>query len=218
MEEHNMSKKVNAKDFVTESFEYLSTLSEVSINRSTNMDLLEYIAYGFAKYGDTPQDFEKHVDDWVRMLIKVYPELKYDHDNHQIKAVIDLHDQLVVIDDDLVSQLKYIINVQKKYGLLVKYPDKNGNKIQTTISKFFEYVEKMYPAIKARYKGLGSSAAVVSKEVIMDPKTRRLLRVTMDDAEIISTMGMLVGDGKENKNARKEMLMNFKFDMSMIDN
>ena len=82
----------------------------------------------------------------------------------------------------------------------------------------FEYVEKMYPAIKARYKGLGSSAAVVSKEVIMDPKTRRLLRVTMDDAEIISTMGMLVGDGKENKNARKDMLMNFKFDMSMIDN
>jgi hypothetical protein len=40
----------------------------------------------------------------------------------------------------------------------------------------------------------------------------------MDDAEIISTMGMLVGDGKENKNARKDMLMNFKFDMSIIDN
>jgi DNA gyrase/topoisomerase IV subunit B len=52
----------------------------------------------------------------------------------------------------------------------------------------------------------------------MDPKTRRLLRVTMDDAEIMKTMGMLVGDGKENKNARKEMLMGFKFDMSMIDN
>lgn len=213
-----MSKKVNAKEFVTESFEYLSTLSEVSINRSTNMYLLEYIAYGFAKYGDTIQDFEKHVDEWVRMLVKIYPELGYDHDNHQIKAVIDLQDQLVVVDEDLVSQLRYNIDVLKKYGLLIKYTDKNGNKVQTTISHFFEYVEKMYPAIKARYKGLGSSAAIVSKEVIMDPKTRRLLRVTMDDAEIISTMGMLVGDGKENKNARKEMLMNFKFDMSMIDN
>lgn len=213
-----MSKKVNAKEFVTEAFEYLSTLTEVSVNRSTNFELLEYIAYGFAKYGVSPQAFEEHVNDWIRMLTNIYPELMYDYDNHQVKAVIDLHDQLVVIDDDLISQLKYIIDVQQKYGILVKYTDKSGNKVQTTISKFFEYVEKMYPAIKARYKGLGSSAAVVSKEVIMDPKTRRLLRVTMDDAEIISTMGMLVGDGKENKNARKDMLMNFKFDMSMIDN
>ena len=40
----------------------------------------------------------------------------------------------------------------------------------------------------------------------------------MDDVEIMKTMGMLVGDGKENKSARKEMLMNFKFTMDMIDN
>lgn len=213
-----MSKKTDAKDFVTEAFDYLSTLSEVSINRSTNIYLLEYIAYGFAKYGDTVEDFENNVDSWVRMLVNIYPELGYDHRNHQIKAVIDLIDQLVVVDQDLINQLRYVIDIQKNYGIIIKYIDKNKQPVQTTISKFFEYVEKMYPSIKARYKGLGSSAAVVSKEVLMDPKTRRLLRVTMDDVNITRTMGMLVGDGKDNKNARKEMLMNFKFDMSMIDN
>lgn len=213
-----MGKKVDAKDFVTEAFDYLNTLSEVSINRSTNVYLLEYIAYGFAKYGDTVQDFDKHSHDWLIMLIKIYPELTYDPRTHQIKAVIDLIDQLVVVDDDLISQLRYVIEIQKKYGILIKYTDKSGKPIQTTISRYFEYIEKMYPAIKARYKGLGSSAAAVSKEVLMDPRTRRLIRVTMDDVEIMKTMGMLVGDGKENKNARKEMLMNFKFDMSMIDN
>lgn len=213
-----MSKKVNAKEFVTEAFDYLSTLGEASINRSTNIYLLEYIAYGFAKYGDTVDAFEKHVDSWVRMLVKIYPELGYDHKTHQIKAVIDLVDQLVVVDEDLIAQLRYVIDIQKKYGIFIKYIDKNKQPVQTTISRFFEYIEKMYPSIKARYKGLGSSAAIVSKEVIMDPKTRRLLRVTMDDANIISTMGMLVGDGRDNKSARKEMLMDFKFDMSMIDN
>lgn len=213
-----MSKKTDAKDFVTEAFDYLSTLSEVSINRSTNIYLLEYIAYGFAKYGDTVEDFENNVDSWVRMLVNIYPELGYDRRNHQIKAVIDLIDQLVVVDQDLINQLRYVIDIQKNYGIIIKYIDKNKQPVQTTISKFFEYVEKMYPSIKARYKGLGSSAAVVSKEVLMDPKTRRLLRVTMDDVNITRTMGMLVGDGKDNKNARKEMLMNFKFDMSMIDN
>ena len=213
-----MGKKEDAKDFVTKAFDYRNILTEVSINRSTNVYLLEYIAYGFAKYGDTVESFEDNADDWVRMLCKTYPELTYSRKSHQIKAVIDLIDQLVVVDDDLIAQLRYIINIQKEYGLLVKYVDKNKQPVQTTILRYFEYIERLYPSIKARYKGLGSSAAAVSREVLMDPKTRRLLRVTMDDAEIMKTMGMLVGDGKENKNARKEMLMGFKFDMSMIDN
>jgi len=213
-----MGKKEDAKDFVTKAFDYRNILTEVSINRSTNVYLLEYIAYGFAKYGDTVESFEDNADDWVRMLCKTYPELTYSRKSHQIKAVIDLIDQLVVVDNDLIEQLRYIIDIQKEYGLLVKYVDKNKQPVQTTILRYFEYIERLYPSIKARYKGLGSSAASVSREVLMDPKTRRLLRVTMDDAEIMKTMGMLVGDGKENKNARKEMLMGFKFDMSMIDN
>lgn len=213
-----MGKKEDAKDFVTKAFDYRNILTEVSINRSTNVYLLEYIAYGFAKYGDTVESFEDNADDWVRMLCKTYPELTYSRKSHQIKAVIDLIDQLVVVDDDLIAQLRYIIDIQKEYGLLVKYVDKNKQPVQTTILRYFEYIERLYPSIKARYKGLGSSAASVSREVLMDPKTRRLLRVTMDDAEIMKTMGMLVGDGKDNKNARKEMLMGFKFDMSMIDN
>ena len=213
-----MGKKVDAKVFVTEAFDYLNTLSEVSINRSTNRYLLEYIAYGFAKYGDTVNDFEDNIDDWIRMLVKIYPELTYNRTTHQIKAVIDLIDQLIVVDDDLIDQLRYVIEIQKKYGILIKYTDKKGNPISTTISRYFEYVEKLYPSIKARYKGLGSSSADVSEEVIMDPRTRRLVRVTMDDPETRAIFSMLVGDGKDDKEARKEMLMNFRFTMDMIDN
>lgn len=213
-----MGKKVDAKVFVTEAFDYLNTLSEVSINRSTNRYLLEYIAYGFAKYGDTVHGFEDNIDDWIRMLVKIYPELTYNRTTHQIKAVIDLIDQLIVVDDDLIDQLRYVIEIQKKYGILIKYTDKKGNVISTTISRYFEYVEKLYPSIKARYKGLGSSSADVSEEVIMDPRTRRLVRVTMDDPETRAIFSMLVGDGKDDKEARKEMLMNFRFTMDMIDN
>jgi len=217
MEEYVMG-KIKATDFVTEAFDYLSTLTEASINLSTNRYLLEFIANGFAVYGDTPEAFEEHVDEWIRKLTNLYPELGYDHENHQIKAVIDLVDQLVVVDNGLIDQLRYVINIQKKYGLFIVYSSKKIPKQQTTLSRFFEHIERLYPTIKARYKGLGSSGALVSREVITDPRTRRLIRVTMDDAEIMQTMGMLVGDGKENKNARKEMLMNFKFTMDMIDN
>ena len=114
----------------------------------------------------------------------------------------------------------YVINIQKKYGLLITFKPKNANTVPqtTTIGRFFERIERMYPMIRDRYKGLGSSTAVVSKEVIMDPRTRRLIRVSMDDYNTYDTMGMLIGDGKENKRNRKEMLMNFKFTMDMIDN
>ena len=126
--------------------------------------------------------------------------------------------ELIVVDDDLIDQLRYVIEIQKKYGILIKYTDKKGNTISTTISRYFEYVEKLYPSIKARYKGLGSSSADVSEEVIMDPRTRRLVRVTMDDPETRAIFSMLVGDGKDDKEARKEMLMNCRFTMDMIDN
>ena len=43
-----MGKKVDTRDFVTEAFDYLTTLEEVSINRSANTYLLEWIANGFA--------------------------------------------------------------------------------------------------------------------------------------------------------------------------
>lgn len=213
-----MGKRVHAKEFVYEAFDYRTTLETVHIDRSANVELIEYIAYGFAKYGDTPEAFEKHVDEWCRSLCKIYPELGYDHKAHQIKAVIDLVDQLVIVDNQLVDQLRYVIDILRKYGLLVKYTDKNGDKKQTTLLHFFENIERQYPVIKARYKGLGSSSAEVSREVVMDPRTRRLIRVNIDDPTTWATMSKLVGDGKENKKARKEMLMNFKFTMDMIDN
>ena len=215
-----MKNKINVRDFVTEAFDYLTNLETCSIDRSVNRYLLEYIANGFAKYGTTVDDFIDNVDDWIRMLVKVYPEIGFDHATRQIKATIDYVDQLVVVDNELIDALMYVINIQKKYGLLITFKPKNTNTVPqtTTIGRFFERIERMYPMIRDRYKGLGSSTAVVSKEVIMDPRTRRLIRVSMDDYNTYDTMGMLIGDGKENKRNRKEMLMNFKFTMDMIDN
>ena len=213
-----MSKKVNAKDFVTEAFDYLSKLEEVSIVRSTNKYLLEWIANGFARYGCSVKDFDDNVDEWMKRIVIVYPEVSYDHKHHQIKAIIDLIDQLIVIDDELIDQLSYVINVQKKYGILIKFKTPKDGTIETTLAEFFEYITRLYPVIKARYKGLGSSAAIVSREVIMDPRTRRLVRVNIDDINTMCTMSMLVGDGKDDRRARKEMLMNFRFTKEMIDN
>ena len=143
----------------------------------------------------------------------------FDYDTHQINAVVDLHDQLVVLDDELLQDLSYIINIQSEYGMFVEYKSRraNINKLDT-LSTFFVDIEKYYPVIKNRYKGLGSSPAKISREVIMDPATRRIMRVTMNDINLMRQMDVLLSKDKDCIKARKEMLMNFEFTKADIDN
>lgn len=205
------SSALPAKTFIKEAFNYLETLDTISVDRSINRYLLEHIANGFVKYGDS-EGFINHINDWLRSLTKTYRELTYDYDTNQIIATIDYVDQVVILDDSLMIALWDIIEVQKKYGLIVEY---DGN--VTTLCRFFENVNKKYPVIKERYKGLGSSDAKVSREIIMNPTTRRIFRVDASDPEIYSTYSMLIGKGKENITARKEMIENFKWVPSDID-
>lgn len=205
------------REFVTDAFDYPSILMEVSVTRTVNRYLLEHIAHGFVKYGSV-EGFIDHVDDWIRDLAGVYPELGFDHDTNQVTATIDLIDQVVVIDDDLYTTLQPIIQIQTKYGMFVKYTTADGGTQTLTIAQFFEAIEKFYPKIVGRFKGLGSSEAEASREVIMDPRTRRISRVTVSDiARTNQQLGVLVGKSNDEVNQRKELLMNFHFTSADID-
>jgi DNA gyrase/topoisomerase IV subunit B len=208
--------KGNIKEFVTDAFDYLDELETTSINYSVNRYLLEYIANGFVKY-KTVDGFIKHIDDWIRSLVHVFPELGFNHDTNQINATIDLVDQVVVVDEALYEQLSYVINVQTKYGILIKFKSDSGEQT-TTISRFFETINRMFPQIKDRYKGLGSSDSDVMAEVVLDPKTRRIYRVNIEDINRAKQqMGVLVGKNKEEVRQRKELLLDFKFTAADID-
>lgn len=209
---------VNVKDFVTEAFDYADSLRTCSTNLSVNRYLLEYVAYGFAMYGRNPESFINNVDDWLRKGSELFPELGFDHEANQVYAVIDLIDQILLIDDSLVSALSDAITILEKFGLLIHYKSNSRNIDKTsTLLGFFETVEGIFPVIKDRFKGLGSTDASVLREMIMDPKTRRIIRVNMSDAETMTRMGYLVGKDKNDIAMRKQMLLNFKYDMNMID-
>lgn len=210
--------KGNTKQFVEEAFDYRERLINCSIDRSVNMYLLEYVADGLATYGGV-DGFIKNANKWLKSVCKIYKEIGFDYETNQVRAVIDLQDQLIVIDNQLYDDLKYIIDIISKYGLLIKYGEKgSSHRETTTLCRFFENIENLYPTIKNRYKGLGSSKAEVSKEILMDPKTRRLIKVTMNDARTAERLGALVGEGKKDVLGRKEIVSNFKFDKTMIDN
>jgi DNA gyrase subunit B len=205
------------KEFVTEAFSYADTLREISTNRSVNRYLLEHIAFGLTQYR-TADNFIKNVDNWLRSIASIYKEIGFDHQTNQITSVIDFVDQYVLIDNDLVNDLSEIIRIQDKYGLIVRYQSLKKNiDAQTELSHFFEEIEDMYPRITGRYKGLGSSDPMVLREVVMDPRTRRLKRVTIEDALTYEKMGALVGKSRDNVLARKEIMMNFKWTQADID-
>lgn len=208
----------NVRDFVIEAFDYLAVLEKSSINHSANRGLLEHIANGYVKYGNS-ENFINHITEWLKSLSKIYLEIGFDEGTNQIWATIDLQDQLIILDDELQQDLQPIIDIQTKYGLLIRWKSASAKIDRTApLSEFFEYVESHYPVIKDRYKGLGSSDASVSKEVIMDPKTRRIVRVKMDDPDTFRRLGVLVGKSKDEVEGRKELLMDFKFTEDMIDN
>lgn len=215
-----MDNKPDIRSFVTEAFDYLSTLEKCSEVLRVNKYLLEHIASGFAKYGRTPEAFIQHVDEWIVTIVTIYPELGFDHEKCQIEATIDLVDQVVVVDQFLIDRLAMCIDIIEKYGLLISYKSKKRNiDNTTTIGRFFEYIQTQYPDIKDRYKGLGSSNSKVSREVIMDPRTRRIVRVTFANyEETTQKLGNLVGDSRHDIAARKELLLDFKFTADMIDN
>lgn len=210
-------RKGNIKAFVRDAFDYTKKLQECSLVYSTNRYLLEFIAYGFVQY-DNVEKFIDNIDDWLLMVSHTYGEVGFDHEAKQLKATIDLVDNLVIIDENLKEALEYVINVQKEYGLLISYQSKKIGDGKTTLCHFFEAIEKQYPVVQDRFKGLGSSGADATTEVIMDPRTRRIMQVTANDIQTEYVLATLVGKSKENILDRKELLMNFKFDMSMIDN
>ena len=217
--EFPMMKNVNvgAKEFVRDAFDYRTQISEQSHERLANRYLLEHIANGYAKYGSS-SNFVKHIDEWIRSLVNVFPEMGFDHKTNQLHATIDLTDQLVVIDDKLEHDLTYMIDVIKKYGVLIKFASGKNEPVSTTLLHFFECIEDMYPRIVQRYKGLGSSQPIITREIVTDPRTRRTIKITMNNINTYSRIEDLMGESKENMRNRKELMMNFNFTKDMLDN
>jgi hypothetical protein len=210
--------KVSISDFIYDAFDYHDKLEEVAINNAVNIYLLEFIANGYVKYGDA-KGFVNNIDKWLRSITEIFNEISFNRETNQLHAVIDLKDQHVVIDDTLKESLEYVINTQSKYGLLIRYKsDRLMLNNQSTLLRFFEEIEKYYPRIKDRYKGLGSSPSNVSRETMMDPNTRRVVRVDITDPDTKKMLDALVGKGPDNIQSRKEILTAFKYDWSMIDN
>ena len=89
-----------------------------------------------------------------------------------------------------------------------------------TFGHFMEMVDRAYSGIiEQRYKGLGESDASMIFPSMMNPKTRKMVRITMDDVEKAKkTIELLHGDSEAMRDARRRLLHDADITLEDIDN
>ena len=89
-----------------------------------------------------------------------------------------------------------------------------------TFGQFMEMADKSFNVpIEQRYKGLGESDASMIFPSMMNPKTRKMVRITMEDAEEArKTIELLHGDSEAMREARRKLLYDANITLEDIDN
>ena len=75
------------------------------------------------------------------------------------------------------------------------------------------------PGIELRYKGLGELSENDMWMTVMNPETRTLIQLTVDDIEkACETFDTLHGKGKVNADNRRKLTDSFEINMDLLDN
>lgn len=202
-------------DFMSDTVDYSANLVNAACSRGIDFRFLEYVAMGIVNHNGI-KGFIDNIDKWIRNIVDIYPETTYK--GNVIRTCTNNREFVLMVDDDLFTLLEYNIDKIRRYGFIIKYALGDGILKSRTLYEFFEDVEKMYPQIIERYKGLGQSPKQMLHDKVMNPETRRLIKVSMNNDNNMDTLSILFGKKPENVQARKTMLLNYEYDNSIIDN
>lgn len=205
--------------------EYLSELNTLVKRSACNIVVLEYICYFMVITQDAP-DPKKAYEELIK---KKFPELHYDPIYESIMGSYNGENITLITDKIFMKMAKRFFRLIKEaptFYLLCK--NKNSAKSDPrpddwdlmTLGQFLLMCESSFQiGIEQRYKGLGESDADMIFPSMMNPKTRKLLRITMDDVEdAMETIKLLHGEGDELREARRKLLASADITIQDIDN
>jgi DNA gyrase/topoisomerase IV subunit B len=205
------------KDILEETSSYVDDLELVANHYKINDRLLELILE------ELSEDSLFNID---RLIIKIqeeFPEIYYDDKDNLLKGPIDGKYQLIEISDSLINKSKGLIELIRKYkpknrkGFILKNI-KTGSEEELSLLQSLKILRKYQPNILHRFKGLGENNPDDLKTTIMDPNTRTLIRVKIDDiVNDMKTFQILRGNSPLDAKNRKQMMYEFKIDRNDID-
>lgn len=205
--------------FLTKNRRYLEYLTVLAgTHEACDSRIIEHVCNAIMNFGiDTPA--------MVEYLKQVLPEMKYDSVDKSLVGSFEGEEYGLNIDNGFLIFAKDFMPVfEQNPSMYVAYRNKNKSSDdpihKTTIGEFFKEITNSYN-IKAeqRFKGLGEASAKLLFTTSLNPKTRRLIRLTMEDRErVLEDVMMLHKKGDKYAEARRQLLANADITDDDIDN
>lgn len=220
------SKPLNTKefeDFIYDTQEYSDELIRISKHFGVNKFLIEIVAaYIIMKHSGTDMDKlfadNKFVISFMEVIQHKFPEIQL-KGKHSLRGVISGKFQSININNRFVKKTSDLLNVYLKYGYSLLVKEKNDDYREMSIGEFLDNANKFKPRIITRYKGLGEANSKQLWDTTLNPDTRILIQLTMDDVEKdLAIFGKLHGQSKKNLEDRKKMMSSYKIKREDLDN
>lgn len=216
--------KDELREFIFDTQEYSDELIRISKHFGVNKFLIERVAAYIALNYDVNVDMDelfsdnKFIIDFMDTIQKKFPEITH-KGVHSLRGIIDGKYQSININNRFISSVEDLFPIYRKYGYSLSVKEKNGEYIQCSIGEFLDNANKFKPRILIRYKGLGEASSKELWETTLNPDTRILIQLTMDDVEKdLEVFKKLHGQTPQDILARKEMMSNYKIKREDLDN
>lgn len=221
--------KQTFEEFLYNTRDYLKELERIGNHFRANMFLIEkIIAFILYKFKSIDDNFEiktcfsdqSFVTEIMSYIQEDFPEMKLSgEDNKVLSGVIDGRFQSILLSNRFTKKCKPIFQTIINYGYGVVVQENGASKVQMSIGKFLQMTQKYVPKILLRYKGIGEMAAEDLMETTMNPNTRMLIRLTIDDLKKdIKIFEKLFGESAKNKEDRKKMMNEYIISRDDLDN
>ena len=218
-------------DFLDQTKKYADDISRLQKHYNKISDrLLEMILEEF-----TISDFDTSSEDYSKEMKKIniqhmmdrigeeFKELYFDDKDSVIRGSIDARYQEIEISESLVRNAKEIIAIMHSWmapigGCIVLRNIKTGNEQNLSLLGALKMLQKFQPNILHRFKGLGENDDEDIKTTIMDPNTRMLIKVNINDYQNdMAIFQILRGSSPIDMAQRRAMLKAYDLNIDDID-
>lgn len=199
---------------------YIDELDSLSRKTACDPDILEHVCWSILA-AEATLDTKSMDAERKKYFKKVFPEMTYDPVNKSLYGVYNYKFYSLIIDNVFMNAaitfIKILSNNNSIYVFSKNKNESDQKMEKTTIGQFLRNASSEYNIeIDQRFKGLGEVNPRLLFTATINPKTRKLYRLTMQDRDR-AIKDMLLLHGSKSVAARRDLLLSAVIDKDDID-